>query len=68
MAKVKIVQIAVAMNDQDTSLSYLDDKGRVWYDGGHLENCPIDENNTDGTKMRWVTEWKQVDLPDEPTE
>lgn len=67
MAKIKVVQVAIAMSDENgADISYLDDKGRVWYDVGHLEKYDQDEVKK-SYKSRWITEWKQVDLPDEPS-
>jgi hypothetical protein len=62
MVKIKIVQIAPASLEGDRH-QYLDDKGRVWYDGGHTEKYDQKEGSY---KIRWVTEWKQIELPGEP--
>jgi len=62
MTKVKIVQVAVTSDDSSMDMYFLDDKGRVWYDGGHMEQ----DTNNNVTHSKWVTEWKQVDLPEQP--
>jgi hypothetical protein len=58
MSKIKIIQIALA-TDSENGLygEYLDDQGRVWYQ--HSER---DDGN------EWITNWKQLELPDEPNE
>lgn len=57
MAKIKVVQVAIS---PDGSTEYfIDDKGRVWYDGGYAE---FDED----LKHVWVPGWRQVDLPEDP--
>lgn len=63
MSKIKVVQIAYMGDDDPTE--YLDDKGRVWYDGGYTEKYDEDAIKH-SYKTRWVTVWKQIDLPDEP--
>ena len=55
MAKVKIVQIALTDGEQGLYGEYLDDKGRIWY-----QHSQRDDGN------EWITEWRQVDLPEEP--
>lgn len=74
MIKVKIVQIALAMagdnaGGTDCQVEYLDNKGRVWYIYGHYEETVItvDQGVAPGPK-EWVTEWKQLELPEEPEE
>lgn len=58
MGKIKVVQVVIS---PDNSTDYfIDDKGRVWYDGGHAETY-IDE-----TKHRWIADWKQIELPEDP--
>lgn len=58
MTKIKIVQI-VSIGD-DFPNYYLDDKGRVWFQEvkkyGEYPAIP-----------EYVTTWKQLGLPDEPT-
>lgn len=67
MTKIKIVQMTLAVasdsvNGFEERSEYLDDQGRVWYQDGHRETLPGDTDPT------WITEWKQLELPDEPTE
>lgn len=61
MSKVKIVQIALSESEDTSRAEYLDDKGRVWYDGGRVV---IDDAHP--STRRWQSEWKQLELPDEP--
>lgn len=66
MSKVHIVQIAKASDaDGNIDTEYLDNYGRVWYDGGHLEKYDVTATSH---KSRWVTEWKQLEMPDDPDE
>lgn len=60
MAKVKIVQIAMALSTDEYQAEYLDDKGRVWYQWSRQKS--------DGANGQPYTEyyWQQLDLPDEP--
>jgi hypothetical protein len=57
MAKVKIIQIAIAgstdMGCPEYAAEYLDDKGRVW--------VPSYPNSSTAPPA-----WTQLDLPDEP--
>lgn len=63
MSKIKVVQIAKGYDpDGSENTEYLDDQGRVWYATGHW-HYP-NENSSDGRV--WVTDWKQLELPDEP--
>lgn len=69
MTKIKVVQIAMAgagdgAGSTEWDFHYLDDKGRVWYDGGHIEK--YDKKSDNSYKTRWITEWKQIDLPNDP--
>lgn len=69
--KIKVIQISVGYDNEGNDLSeYLDDKGRVWYQSGHTEQYQYTppEGGKSQTRSRWVTEWKQLDLPDEPEE
>lgn len=63
--KIKVIQIAMGGGEDDAYAEYLDDKGRVWYQGGHWEEG-TNPHRTDG--RTWVTEWMQVELPEEPTD
>lgn len=71
MSKIKVVQIAMAAASEmggspECYTEYLDDKGRVWYLGGHYEEIP--PTTADGSSgRRWISEWKQLELPEEPT-
>lgn len=58
MSKIKVVQIIYA----DDVVLYLDDKGNVWYDGGHSEQYTANDFTT---KSRWVQKWEKIDLPEE---
>lgn len=61
MAKIRVTQIALTSTDDgDIYGEYLDTEGRVWYQTGHLDN-PDDRE-----RRKWVPEWKQLELPDEP--
>lgn len=69
MSSIKIVQIAMA-SDSENGLyaEYLDDQGRIWYQSGHWKYA--DGNDSDQSRpadQTWVPEWKQLDLPEEPT-
>lgn len=63
MAKIKVVQIAMAASSEEWDTQYLDDKGRVWRQVFKLVDNP-DENAT----SKKITEyfWTQIELPDEP--
>jgi len=63
--KIKVAQIC-SMGDE--APLFLDDKGRVWYDGEHMETYheKSEYAHPDNKKTRWITEWKQLELPDEP--
>lgn len=60
MNKVKIVQIATALSENESWSEYLDDKGRVWYQSSVYNR---DEN---GDRVPPFYKWEQVELPDEP--
>lgn len=66
MSKVKIVQIAIAASNDDTwDAQYLDNKGRIWYNAEQFQYITApDDRVMEATTGR--TEWKQIDLPDEP--
>lgn len=69
MSKIHVEQIAKATDgDGNIDTEYLDSYGRVWYDAG---KSVIDEERTkhDGSRpiYKWVSNWKQVDLPEDPT-
>lgn len=60
MSKIKVVQIALTSNDTDSHSEYLDDKGRVWF------QTQVFKGNIAGvSQYEW--EWKQLELPEEPT-
>jgi hypothetical protein len=68
MATVKIVQMMCASSEEYESWQYLDSQGRIWFQ----ESTPDEdkcEYNEDGrrTKSVYKTTWKQLNLPDEPT-
>lgn len=72
MAKVKMAQIAIAMcsdsvNGGEERALFLDDKGRVWYESTvpDKEKCEYDGEGR-LTKSVYKTEWRQLELPDEP--
>ncbi len=72
MAKVKIVQIAVALasdsvNGGEERQLFLDDKGRVWYPHAvpDEDKCEYDELGR-RTKSVYKDAWSQLELPDEP--
>jgi hypothetical protein len=57
MSKIRVVQIA---QDHDLGSLYLDDKGRVWYRDIKTYGERLEVPET-------VVQWKQLDLPEEPT-
>lgn len=72
MPKIKVIQIAIAVSNDsmggiEERSEYLDDKGRVWYPNGHWE-YPDKTRTAGGSRenRKWVEEWKQIDLPDDP--
>ena len=58
--KIRIVQLAITSVGNEEVAQYLDDKGRVWYEGGHWETLAGEADRT------WIPKWYQLDLPDEP--
>lgn len=56
--KIKIVQIVMAASQEEFDYQYLDDQGRVWYQAGHWDRQEVPRN--------WVSEWKLLELPEEP--
>lgn len=64
MAKVKIVQIALALSESESNSEYLDDKGRVWYQIRQLK--PGVDAGKVKTAEDYEIVWVQLDLPDEP--
>ena len=66
--KVKIVQIAKGYNpDGDDTTEYLDDKGRIWYQVCHWEEGAVAVDQGVEHTREYVTEWLQLELPEEPT-
>lgn len=68
MAKIKVIQIAVAASSDgaggsDSYAEYLDDQGRVWFQTGKFV---YPEGSISESEKFWQTEWQQVDLPEEP--
>lgn len=63
MSKIKIVQIVMAASQEEFDYQYLDDKGRVWLQDGHWE---MDSATSPGAGKHWVSEWKLLELPEEP--
>lgn len=68
MAKIKVVQIAITMSSgldgsTDQYAEYLDDQGRVWY---QEQKWTYPEGSTRREDRTLTTEWKQLELPDEP--
>jgi streptogramin lyase len=57
MSKIRVVQIA---QDHDLGSLHLDDKGRVWYRDIKTYGERLEVPET-------VVQWKQLDLPEEPT-
>lgn len=69
--KIYIKQIAKAYDgDGSIDTEYLDSKGRVWYDAGRNvldeKNSTINGDGSQKNVYKWVSNWKQVDLPEEP--
>ena len=64
MSKVKIVQIAIGGSSDEYDELFLDDKGRVWRDYGKNIKAGTNEHGDD--YYEWRSDWKQVDLPEEP--
>lgn len=68
MAAIKVVQIALAMGKDidgaEERAEYLDDKGRVWYQESKLI---YPAGSTSRADAHWESEWKQLELPEEPT-
>lgn len=71
--KITVVQIAKASDiDGNIDTEYLDSAGRVWYDTGRpVLDKDKTEYNDDGKAVKpiykWVSDWRQVELPDVPT-
>lgn len=68
MSAIKVVQIAITMSSSldgstDQYAEYLDDKGRVWY---QEQKWVYPEGSTRREDRKLETEWKQVELPEEP--
>lgn len=68
MAKIKVIQIAMAASPDgaggsDSYAEYLDDQGRVWYQGG---KWVYPEGSVSEQERTWQVEWFQVELPEEP--
>lgn len=65
MAKIRVVQIAITLDpDNNEYAQYVDTAGRVWFREGKYVYPP---GASDRIKDRkWVTEWKQLELPEEP--
>lgn len=60
--KIIVVQIAMTGDSENgITTEYLDNQGRVWYDGGMM----IDDIDNPSYK-KWQTIWKLLSLPDEP--
>jgi hypothetical protein len=57
MSKIRVVQIA---QDHDLGSLYLGDKGRVWYRDIKTYGERLEVPET-------AVQWKQLDLPEEPT-
>lgn len=69
MPKIKVIQIALAaagdgLGGSDTQAEYLDDQGRVWYQGG---KWVYPEGSTSEKDRTWQAEWHQLELPEDPT-
>lgn len=68
MAAIKVVQIALAsagsIDGTEERAEYLDDQGRVWFQESKWVYPP---GATDKKDRTLVTEWKQLELPEEPT-
>lgn len=68
MASIKVTQIAITTavgmdGSVDQYAEYLDDQGRVWY---QEQKWVYPEGSTKREDRKLETEWKRLELPDEP--
>lgn len=61
MSKVKLVQIANVGDEYPTE--YLDNEGRLWF----REYVKEDTDPNFGVPVRGHYEWRQIELPEEPS-
>lgn len=69
MAKIIVVQVAITTavgmdGSVDQYAEYLDNEGRVWY---QEQKWVYPEGSTRREDRKLETEWKQLDLPEDPT-